>query len=442
MPRNGSGTYTRVAGTPYVYNTVISETTVNSEMDDIATAITGSIAKDGQTTPTANLPMGTYRHTGVGNGSARTDYAAMGQVQDGKVNWVDGGGTADAITATYSPAITALVDGQLCFVRATAANATTTPTFAPNGLTARTIVKKGGSALVAGDIVADGHELILRYDLTNTRWELLNPGSYAGLGANTFTDLQIWKASADIASAATVDLSTATGNVTRITGTTAVSAWTMNAGQWHMVIADGALPLTYHATTNKLNTGGANYTCAAGDRVLLHKDNSGIVQATIYTTSGKAVSAGKLVQRVEATPFTTYASDASGSLPIDDTIPQKGEGGAYCSVSITPKSSTNRLVIKGIAQVGGNGANTIGVTLVDTAINDCLAAVAVTIPSANYQASIPIEHEMEAGSTSARTYQLRIGAAAGVTFFVNGATTARLLGGKMGCRLWVEEIAV
>lgn len=175
MPRNGSGTYTRVAGTPYVYNTVISETTVNSEMDDFATAITGSIAKDGQTTPTANLPMGTYRHTGVGNGSARTDYAAMGQVQDGKVNWVDGGGTADAITATYSPAITALVDGQLCFVRATAANATTTPTFAPNGLTARTIVKFGGQALIAGDIYGDGHELILRYDLTNTRWELLNP---------------------------------------------------------------------------------------------------------------------------------------------------------------------------------------------------------------------------------------------------------------------------
>ena len=189
MPRNGSGTYTRVAGTPYVYNTVISETTVNSEMDDIATAITGSIAKDGQTTPTANLPMGTYRHTGVGNGSARTDYAAMGQVQDGKVNWVDGGGTADAITATYSPVITALVDGQLCFVRATAANATTTPTFAPNGLTARTIVKKGGAALVAGDIVADGHELILRYDLTNTRWELLNPGAYAASGAATSSGL-------------------------------------------------------------------------------------------------------------------------------------------------------------------------------------------------------------------------------------------------------------
>lgn len=142
---------------------------------DLADGIKKALRHDGGNAATANLPMGTFRHTGVGNGSARTDYAALGQLQDGTANWVDGGGTADAITATYSPAITTVVDGQLCFVRATAANATTTPTFAPNGLTARTIVKNGGVALVAGDIVGDGHQLILRYDLANTRWELLNP---------------------------------------------------------------------------------------------------------------------------------------------------------------------------------------------------------------------------------------------------------------------------
>ena len=184
MARNGSGTYSRPVA-DYQYDTVISETDVNTEMDDIATALTASIAKDGQTTPTANLPMGTYRHTGVGNGSARTDYTAMGQTQDGTVNWVDGGGAADAITATYSPAITGLVDGQICFVRATAANATTTPTFSPNGLTARTIVKDGGSALVAGDIAGDGHELILRYNLAGTQWELLNPAAAAVATAST-----------------------------------------------------------------------------------------------------------------------------------------------------------------------------------------------------------------------------------------------------------------
>lgn len=195
MARNGSGTYARVEG-PYVYNTIIDQVEVNAELDDIATALTNSLTKNGETTATANQPMGTYRHTGVGNGVARTDYAAAGQVQDGTLNWVDGGGTADAITATYSPAITALVDGQICCVRATAANATTTPTFAPNGLTARTIVKTGGVALVAGDIVGDGHELLLRYLLASTRWELLNPAINAANALKAGSASQAFSASA------------------------------------------------------------------------------------------------------------------------------------------------------------------------------------------------------------------------------------------------------
>ncbi len=72
MARNGSGTYSR-AVSAYVYNTVIDQAAVNSEMDDIATALTGSLAKDGQTVPTANIPLGGYRLTGVGVATATTD---------------------------------------------------------------------------------------------------------------------------------------------------------------------------------------------------------------------------------------------------------------------------------------------------------------------------------------------------------------------------------
>lgn len=179
IPRNGAGLFTRA------YNWVsdrdaaipITASRVDADTQDIADALTASIAKDGQTTVTANLPMANFRHTGVGSGVARTDYASLGQEQDGTANWIAGGGTADAITATYSPAITALIDGQVCRVRATAANATTTPTFAPNGLTARTITKIGGSALAVGDIGAAGHELYLVYRLSATRWELINPAN-------------------------------------------------------------------------------------------------------------------------------------------------------------------------------------------------------------------------------------------------------------------------
>jgi len=95
--------------------------------------------------------------------------------------WVVATGTANAITATYSPAIAALVDGLILSFRAAAANTTTTPTFSPNGLTARTITKKGGSALVAGDIGGNLAEYWVRYNLANTRWELLNPTGVSGI---------------------------------------------------------------------------------------------------------------------------------------------------------------------------------------------------------------------------------------------------------------------
>ncbi|HKJ73009.1 MAG TPA: hypothetical protein VKA19_02745, partial [Alphaproteobacteria bacterium] len=149
----------------------------DAEDSGFADGLSLCLLKDGQQTAAADQPMGGFKHTNVDNATARNQYATVDQVQDGEYTWVDGGGTADAITATYSPAITALVDGMLLGVRATAANTTTTPTFAPTGLTAHTIVKKGGTALVAGDIAGDGHDILLRYDSTNTQWELLNPAT-------------------------------------------------------------------------------------------------------------------------------------------------------------------------------------------------------------------------------------------------------------------------
>lgn len=83
------------------------------------------------------------------------------------------GGTADALTATFTVPLT-LVDKMRCMVVPASANVTTTPTFAPDGLTARTIVQGGGQALRAGDIQALG-PILLEYNLANTRWELINP---------------------------------------------------------------------------------------------------------------------------------------------------------------------------------------------------------------------------------------------------------------------------
>src|SRR5262249_444156 len=74
-----------------------------------------------------------------------------------------------------APPITALTDGQLIYLRTAGANTTVAPTFAPNGLPVRPITRAGGSALNIGDIPGTLAEIILRYNVANTRWDLLNP---------------------------------------------------------------------------------------------------------------------------------------------------------------------------------------------------------------------------------------------------------------------------
>ena len=86
------------------------------------------------------------------------------------------GGTADAITADFTPNV-ALTNGTTVIVRAGAANTTTTPTFAPDGLTAKTIVKGNNLALAAGDIAGAGHWLVMNFDTVLDKWVLQNPYS-------------------------------------------------------------------------------------------------------------------------------------------------------------------------------------------------------------------------------------------------------------------------
>jgi len=78
MSRNGSGTYTLPAGNPVVTGTTISSTWANNTLSDIATALTQSLAKDGQTTPTANIPMGSFKLTGLGAPTVAGDALAYG----------------------------------------------------------------------------------------------------------------------------------------------------------------------------------------------------------------------------------------------------------------------------------------------------------------------------------------------------------------------------
>ena len=184
MPRDSSGTYTRtdgvVSGNDIMQQQRDTIGNVNAPRhdahdNDMASAITDSIAKTGVTTPTANLPMGGFRHTNVDDAAVRNNYASLAQLQDGKEIYAIATGTGDAIVVNYNPAITAIEDGQQFRVRAPGSNTVVNPTFQVGATTARTIVKAGGAPLAIKDYLLSS-ELILRYRQQATPvYELLNP---------------------------------------------------------------------------------------------------------------------------------------------------------------------------------------------------------------------------------------------------------------------------
>jgi hypothetical protein len=127
----------------------------------------------GGAVPTTAKVLGT-------NGSGQPIAATGSNISD--VGYAAGGGSANVQTATYTPANAALTAGlRLCWLP-TAANSTTTPTFAPDGLTAHTIVKAGG-ALIASDIITTAVACAV-YDTTGTQWELQNPQTVAAGGSS------------------------------------------------------------------------------------------------------------------------------------------------------------------------------------------------------------------------------------------------------------------
>jgi len=237
MSFNGSGTFLiNTAGQPVVAGTVISSTAFNALTADLATGLSTVITKDGQTTVTANIPMSTYKFTGLGVGSAATDSANLSQVQSTVTKLLTSVSGTDTITAVGAPVVAAYAAGQMFYFVATGDN-TGAVTLNIDSLGAKAVTRDGSVALVAGDIKS-GEVVVVVYD--GTRFQVVSQLNSAGDarfanvsiasslyvgGVSTFVGNAGFSANVSIASALSV------GGVAAITGATTIGGnLTLNGG--------------------------------------------------------------------------------------------------------------------------------------------------------------------------------------------------------------------
>jgi hypothetical protein len=329
-------------------------------------------------------------------------------------------GSANAYAVAPAPAIASYATGHIVTLKPVNTN-TGAATLAVCGLTAKTIKMPDGTdtpplALLAGGIYT------LVYD--GTHFIVTNPCSDAHVAARTISG------SADFDDLTTAGLYVTSGSSytnaplgsAAHTGTLAVRRRTTSAPT-----------LTAHITQTWERFD------AAEEYRRISTDSGATWSAWQQVAIGQ--TSAVVVDRVHA----AYSSNTplGNVIPYDDTIPQSTEGTEILSVSITPKSSTNRLRVT----FSGFGASEATDAIIIAAIfansgSNALAAGATTAPEDTQNPTrLFLQHEFVAGSTSAMIIKVRIGGSTSSTLSMNGTTSARRFGGVAASTLIVEELS-
>ena len=407
MPRNGSGSYTATANSvnPAVAATTIDASDFNDVLDDLETALTESIARDGQTTTTAAIPFASgIKADTIAENSPNTGVTVDGVLlKDTNITVLDQvifeGATADAYETTLT------VTDPTADRTATIPNATGTFMF---NVLEDTTPQLGGPL--------------------DTNSQAVNESE-----------------GSSVASATTTNIWVTDGNTLHISGTTTITSFgtAPRVGAWRKVIFDGALTLTDGGNLNL--PGGANITTAADDIAFVYAETTSLFKILYYKVNGTAVAvasvaySGHVIQVVNSQDGAV--ATGTTTMPDDDSIPQITEGDQYLTLSVTPANASNILIIDVAATVSTSASGArMGLAIFQDTTAGALAAVQdytdTLVPRI-----VTLRHKMTAGTTSSTAFKVRIGAEASGTTTFNGVSGARKLGGVQASSITIWEVA-
>lgn len=474
MPFDGSGNYVPIAAPdfPAVAGTTIRSSQYNNQINDIAAALSDCLTRSGQSTASADQPMGGKKHLNVAAAALRTQYARAAEAQDGTLTYLTSVAGTDTITAVAPLSLAAYVAGQA--FRFISAGANTGPaTLNINSIGAVALTKYGTTALEAGDIPA-GAAVTVVYD--GVRFQLqtvaLSPKqpldatltALAGLatgadqlpystGTDTFSQTPFSSfARTMLDDAAAKNLLSTIGSLGHGTKTKTAAYTVVEADRGNLIALDGTftLSLTAAATldtfvfvASNVGTGvitidpDGTETIDGVATITLHPGESTAItgDASTWRTWGRVKSNGVIGYK-----YTETSAVATGTtlVPKDDTIPQNTEGDQYLSIDYAAKTTTNRVKVEVKLSIASNVTGYMAVSLFNGGAN-ALATAAKYLGTANAVTDITLMYEYTPASTATLTYTVRAGLNNANTTTLNGEGGARLYGGVLLSNIAITE---
>lgn len=151
-------------------------------------------------------------------------------------------------------------------------------------------------------------------------------------------------------------------------------------------------------------------------------------------------SGGILVQQVRATTSTTGST--ATAIPFDNSIPQNTEGAQVLTTSITPTNASNILKIEFDGWGHQSAASEYTVAIFQDSGADAIYATNGGNAASSGNTHVSGCFYMVAGTASSTTFNLRVGAAAGTTYWLRSPGTDNIYGGVSSFNLIISEIEV
>ena len=170
-------------------------------------------------------------------------------------------------------------------------------------------------------------------------------------------------------------------------------------------------------------------TADGSGTIALQNQLSGMTSASMPT--------GAVVQVVNY--HTGDKATGTTQVDWDDTIPQNTEGDQYMSLAITPKSATNKLLIRVQTHGSFQQATTAVTALFQDSTASALSATGKEVEIGTHEFNFT--HYMTAGTSNATTFKVRAGSKLSGQYTFNGFDNERRLGGVMASSITITEIA-